>query len=54
MVEEVIDQWHGPEPIFFKLRADDGNLCLHHQTSVPENVQLGSVEGRKQLKVAGG
>jgi len=36
MVEEVVDQWYGPEHQFFKLRADDGNLyILRHQTSVP-------------------
>lgn len=37
VVEEVLDQWYGPEDVFFKLRADDGNLyILRHQTSVPE------------------
>ena len=37
LVEEVIDQWYGPEHAFFKLRADDGNLyILRHQTSVPD------------------
>ena len=36
LVEEVLDQWYGPEHQFFKLRADDGNLyILRHQTSVP-------------------
>ena len=36
-VEEVLDQWYGPEHIFFKLRADDGNCyILRRQTSVPE------------------
>ena len=36
-VEEVLDQWYGPEHIFFKLRADDGNCyILRHQTSVPQ------------------
>ena len=34
MVEEVLDQWYGPEHIFFKVRADDGNVyILRHQTS---------------------
>jgi len=37
MVEEVLDQWYGPEHVFFKLRADDGNVyILRHETSVPE------------------
>ena len=34
MVEEVLDQWYGPEHVFFKVRADDGNVyILRHQTS---------------------
>ena len=37
MVEEVLDQWHGPEHKYFKVRADDGNVyILRHQTSVPD------------------
>jgi len=28
LVEEVIDQWYGPEHVFFKVRADDGNLYI--------------------------
>ena len=32
MVEEVVDQWYGPDAAFFKVRADDGNLyILRHQ-----------------------
>jgi len=27
-VEEVLDQWYGPESTFFKVRADDGNLYI--------------------------
>lgn len=27
-VEEVLDQWYGPESAFFKVRADDGNLYI--------------------------
>jgi len=37
MVEEVLDSWYGPEHVFFKVRADDGNLyILRHETSVPD------------------
>lgn len=37
IVQDIIDQWYGPEHQFFKLRADDGNLyILRHQTSVPD------------------
>lgn len=37
VVEEVLDQWYGPEDVSFKIRADDGNLyILRHQTSQPD------------------
>jgi hypothetical protein len=37
LVEEIWDQWYGPEHIFFKLRADDSNLyILRHRTSLPD------------------
>lgn len=36
-VETVLDQWYEPEKIFFKVRADDGNLyILRQQTSTPD------------------
>jgi hypothetical protein len=36
-VEEVLDQWYGPEHTSFKVRADDGNVyILRHETSVPD------------------
>ena len=31
MVEEVLDQWYGPDDSFFKVRADDGNLYILRQ-----------------------
>lgn len=37
LVEEILDQWHGPEHTFFKLRADDSNFyILRYCTSVPD------------------
>ena len=27
-VEEVLDQWYGPDDTYFKVRADDGNLYI--------------------------
>ena len=27
-VEELLDQWYGQSDIFFKVRADDGNLYI--------------------------
>jgi uncharacterized protein (UPF0128 family) len=36
-VENLLDQWYGPEHLFFKIRADDGNLyILRYRTSVPD------------------
>ena len=34
LAEEVIDQWYGPSDLFFKVRADDGNLfCVRANPS---------------------
>jgi hypothetical protein len=27
-VEEILDQWYGPNDAYFKVRADDGNLYI--------------------------
>ena len=36
-VEEVLDQWYGPQEAFYKIRADDGNLyILRRESSSPE------------------
>lgn len=36
-VEAVLDQWYDPEHIFYKVRADDGNLyILRQSTSRPD------------------
>jgi len=38
-VEEILDQWYGPEHVYFKLRADDRNVyILRHETCLPEGV----------------
>jgi hypothetical protein len=38
-VEAVLDQWYDPEHIFYKVRADDGNLyILRLETSTPDGV----------------
>ncbi len=28
LVEEVLDQWYGPDDNYFRVRADDGNLYV--------------------------
>ena len=36
-VEEILDQWYGPECLYFKVKADDGNLYILSQLStVPD------------------
>lgn len=32
-VEEVLDQWQGPEDMFFKVRADDAKLYILRRPS---------------------
>jgi len=35
-VKAVLDQWYEPENIFYRVRADDGNVyILRQQTSTP-------------------
>ena len=37
LVEEVLDQWYGPSDVYYKVRADDGNLyILRRETSTSE------------------
>ena len=33
-VETVLDQWYDPESIFYKVRADDGNLYILRATDI--------------------
>ena len=36
-MEELLDQWYGPTDIFFKVRANDGNVyILRRRSSAPE------------------
>lgn len=36
-VEDVLDQWYEPDGIFYKVRANDGNLYLLRQrASMPD------------------
>jgi hypothetical protein len=48
-VEEVLDQWYGPDDLFFKVRADDGNLyILRNQRCTPEGTW--SLESFREVK----
>jgi hypothetical protein len=47
MVEELLDQWYGPDDVFFKVRTDDCNLyILRRNTSADEWM----LESFRQLK----
>lgn len=36
-VEAVLDRWYDPEGVFYKVRAEDGNLyILRQETSTPD------------------
>lgn len=38
-VEELLDQWYGPEDTWFRVRADDGNLyILRHTAGVHDDL----------------
>lgn len=39
-VEEIVDQWYGPEDRYFKVRADDGNLYILRQRTASEDWSL--------------
>jgi hypothetical protein len=49
MVEEVLDQWYGPDSAFFKVRADDGHLYIlrHRQW---DDADEWSLEAFRSLK----
>ena len=37
LVEEILDQWYGPQDAFYKVRASDGNLyILRREMSTPD------------------
>jgi hypothetical protein len=37
VVDDILDQWYGPNETFYKVRADDGNLyILKHTTAADE------------------
>ena len=49
VIEEIVDQWYGPDDAFFKVRADDGNLyILRHSRSTGDSEW--TLESFRQLK----
>lgn len=41
-VQEIIDQWYGPEHIFFKLRANDGNIYILRSSYINARRRMGA------------
>ena len=36
-IEEILDQWYGPDDVFYKVRAGDANIyILRHSTTADE------------------
>ena len=50
VVEEVLDQWYGPDSAFFKVRAHDGNLYIlrHHTFGQVDEWSLESFRSPRQ------
>ena len=42
IVEEVVDQWYGPDDVFYKVRADDGTLYIMRHTAATDEWRLES------------
>jgi hypothetical protein len=40
LIEEVQDQWYGPDDTFFKVRADDGNLYILRHNALEDEWRL--------------
>jgi hypothetical protein len=47
LVEELLDQWHGLDDTFFKVRADDRNLYILRRSTCRDEWTL---ESFRQLK----
>lgn len=48
-VKEVLDRWYGPSDLYFKVRADDGNLyILRNRRSASEDAW--SLESFREIK----
>ena len=47
MVDEVLDQWYGPDEVFFKVRTDDGNLYILRRSI---SADAWTLESFRQLK----
>ena len=46
-VEELLDQWYGPDDVFYKVRADDGNLYILRHNEREDEWRLESFRRRQ-------
>ena len=53
MVDEVIEQWYGPEDAFFKVRADDANIYVLRHNQATDVWSLESVRKSQALRRRG-
>lgn len=42
LIQDVVDQWYGPEHTFYKVLADDGNLYILEHRAVADEWALKS------------
>jgi hypothetical protein len=50
MIEEIVDQWYGPDDAFFKVRTDDGNLYILRRRASSAEVEW-SLEAFRELNL---
>ena len=51
-VVEVLDQWYGPDDVFFKVRASDANAYILRRSSVGPECRW-SLESFRELRRGG-
>lgn len=47
-VEEVLDQWYGPDDFFVRVRADDGNIYILRHSQNP-NLDAWTLESFRRV-----
>lgn len=48
-VQAVLDQWYGPQAVYFRVRADDGNLYILRRSHGDEQ-ECWTLEAFRRLK----
>jgi hypothetical protein len=49
LVQEVLDQWYGPDEVFFKILASDGNIYILRNRGVAGDTEW-SLESFRQVR----